>query len=61
MVPDARRWKAEHRMPARCRPGDSIDDYRLEKKLGQGATGGVHKAIATKGPLSGRTVAVKIV
>lgn len=61
-MPDARRWKEEYKTPVmQSAPGDSIEDYPLEKKLGQGATGAVHKAHALRGRLRGRTVAVKIV
>lgn len=61
MAGDARRWKADLRPPREVAPGNKIGDYRLERKLGQGATGAVHKAHATRGPLRGRVVAIKIV
>lgn len=61
MAGDPRRWKADCRPPPSIPPGHSIDDYRREKKLGQGATGAVHKALALRGPLKGRIVAIKIV
>lgn len=62
MVGDARRWNESHkpRVP-KVQPGDAIEDYHIEKKLGQGATGGVHKAQAIRGPLRGKVIAIKIV
>ena len=61
MTGDARRWKADLRPPIDAAPGDKISDYKLEKKLGQGATGAVHKAYALRGPLRGKVIAIKIV
>lgn len=61
MLPDGRSWKADLRPPHEAMPGDRILDYRLEKKLGQGATGAVHKAYVIRGPLRGKTVAIKTV
>lgn len=62
MAGDARRWKAaDYKHSRDSALGSSIDDYRIEKKIGQGATGAVHKALALKGPLHGRIVAIKTV
>ena len=61
MSRDARGWKPESRAFIEAPHGDSISDYRLEKKIGQGATGAVHKALAVRGPLKGRVIAIKIV
>lgn len=58
---DARGWRAGTNLSRAVLPGDSVGDYKLEKKLGQGATGAVHKAHALHGPLRGRVVAIKIV
>lgn len=61
MTADPNRWRNAHASEPKSLAGDSIDDYRIEKKLGQGATGSVHKAVALRGPLRGRTIAIKIV
>ncbi|ORY79475.1 hypothetical protein BCR37DRAFT_394195 [Protomyces lactucae-debilis] len=58
-TPSAHRY-GEHNNNAST-AGDRIDDYRIDKKLGQGATGQVFKAHGLRGPLKNKVIAIKII